>query len=85
MKIRISYAKFLVKIRISYSKSISTYSPLSSKHTELTWMNIKSYGCVLIHQVGAMTLTDCHSVLSLGHFLLFNLKKTVLYQSRYEQ
>lgn len=48
-------------------------------------MNIKSYGGVLIHQVGAVALTDRHSVLSLGCFLLFNLKKTMLYQSRYEQ
>lgn len=70
-----------MKIRISYSKSISTCSPLSSKHAGLTWMNVKSYGCVLIHQVGTVALTDCHSVLSLGRFLLFNLKKTVLYQS----
>ena len=48
-------------------------------------MNIKSYGCILIHQVGAVALTDRHLVLSLGRFFLFNLKKTVLYQSQYEQ
>ena len=37
----------------------------------------QTYGCILIHQVSAVALTDRGSVFSVGFFLLLNLEKII--------